>query len=246
MCYLALTIVGGYSLPHYNNCERWSILSSEPDDLLEIQKIPGVNAAWMYPFYCPHKKVYLEFQTRCTSSETCPYPSGNDHCFKSVLYPGAYKILKGHDRLVNISILERLGVKHHFVQYRGFAYDFTSQGTVIHDVNSPRYKYLKYQPLSESDPVRRNSRYGVREVGVSYCTHAEVRVFIRLWDKFKYSIYTRNCQHFIKALITFLRSGKCALSRKNDKEYFIRSARNSTLDIMKKYTKHSGFKFPIT
>ena len=188
-------------------------------------------------YFCPRNRTCLSSFQRCTSDEVCQYEGGIDKCLK--LFPrdrSAYAILVGHVRTYDRNpIPEIFGMEHQFLQYRGFTYEYDFPGVRVYDLNLPQYIYRdKKKRDPEKYPRREFTRRGIVQVGYSYCTYEEVGVFNRMWDRLKFKSFTLNCQHYVKALKTFLTTDTCIIPRTTS-ESFISSARKSTRDIIARY-----------
>ena len=81
-------------------------------------------------------------------------------------------------------------------------------------------------------------------MGYSYITYEEVGVLNRMWDRLQFKLYTLNCQHYVKALKTFLTTDTCII-RGTKNESFMSSARKSTREIIVQYptSTKEGFTF---
>ena len=188
-------------------------------------------------YFCPHNRTCLPSFQRCTPDEVCQYEGGLDKCLKVFPRdPSAYAILVGHVRTSDRNpIPEIFGWEHQFLQYRGFTYEFDIPGVDVLDLNSPRYIYRDEKKRDrEKYPTEELSRRGIVQVGYSYCTYEEVGVFNRMWDGLRFKLFTLNCQHYVKALKTFLTTDKCAIPRSKNQS-FMSSARKSTRDIIVRY-----------
>ena len=196
-------------------------------------------------YFCPQNRTCLPSFQRCTPDEVCQYEGGLDKCLK--VYPrdqSAYGILIGHVRSFDTNpILEIFGIEHQFLQYRGFAYEFVLHGVIVHDLNLPQYIYRdKNKRDPEKYPRREFTRRGIVQVGFSYCTYKEVGVFNRMWNRLQYKQFTFNCQHYVKALKTFLTTDKCTIPRAINQS-FMSSARKSTRDIIARHRMYTRERF---
>ena len=139
--------------------------------------------------------------SRCVGSDVCPNEDGCGETSNE----GQYYVYKGHAKL-GFSYLKKreilLKPEHQFIKYRGFTYEFGgSYGVQILDINDPVYKYINGQSLKG----RR-----IETVGSSYCTQADADLFASRWrEKYTYSWYKKNCQHFAKAMQTLLVHSYC-------------------------------------
>ena len=149
-------------------------------------------------FYCPTTKRCLDRSLRCTGSNACVDPTGNEaRCFESST-PGVYNYFKKTSPLSSSGSSSKkkrsLSLRHWFVEYRGFVYEFgRSYGSQELDVNDPNYKYGPGREKVLSEEL----------VGSSRCTRDQVNSFVKRWLKAnpKYNLLTNNCQHFVKRLL---------------------------------------------
>ena len=158
----------------------------------------------------------VERSLRCTNSEPCDYQNigGGDQCFAA---NGSYNVKLGRSKLFGrFSKRKRfMAVEHQFIQYRGFTYEFgSSYGVQILDVNDPGYKYANNTAVVK----------GISSDGTSKCSWEEATLFTRMWKKSDYGLFTKNCQHFAKALKVFLTESSCS-------DGFSRNKRQTQVDL---------------
>ena len=217
-----------------------SFCSCRANDFLEEEVSASCTST---EYFCPQKRTCLPSIQRCTPDEVCPYEGELDKCLK--VYPrdpSAYAILIGHVKIYDNPIPEIFGLEHQFLQYRGFTYE-SDYGVIVHDLNSPQYIYRdKKRGDPEKYPTVEFTRRGITQVGYSYCTYEEVGVFNGMWDRLRFNRFTLNCQHYVKALKTFLTTDKCIIPRTKN-ESFICSARKSAGDIIARYLTCSTERF---
>ena len=167
-------------------------------------------------YYCPSINLCSDRQLRCTTEETCNYTGyPSNHCFRNLVYPGAYDIQLIHTKLTgSLRPLRLFKLEHRFIQYRGFAYEFgDTYHLQVHDVNDPLYKY------GPNVLSWRYSRKGAKNVGFSYCDYTDIDYLVELWKNFHYSRIKNNCWHFSTALELFLTSGPCKIPTKHRRLY---------------------------
>ena len=84
--------------------------------------LPGVNRK-LLALRCLSTRNLNGNRSRCTCSDNCTYPNGNDLCFKSDSYPGPCTILVSNVRVTETDVLKMLGARYCFELYRGFLYE---------------------------------------------------------------------------------------------------------------------------
>lgn len=150
-------------------------------------------------FYCPVDLQCKERSLRCTETTVCINPNSGieENCDRGTGNTG-YNIKLGHTSLFK---KKRLELEHQLISYRGFVYEFgCGYGVQILDKNDPNYKY-------------RSTSVSFENVGTSTCTYEGVMIFTNKWSK-KYSLFTKNCQHFAKLLSEYLMG--CSHSTKRE------------------------------
>ena len=151
-------------------------------------------------FYCTGEsdssdKCKPRYQ-RCVSSDVC---ADEDGCGQTS-NDGEYTINLGHSELGCFGF-KRTILEHRFVTYRGFTYEFgKNYGVQTLDINDPDYKYINGRWLNSG---------GIEVTGTSYCTQDDADLIAQSWSNKKYNLFTRNCQHFAKAMITALTETSC-------------------------------------
>ena len=161
-------------------------------------------------FYCPNNCKCYDRALRCTSARVCLDSNGNEaKCYESDR-AGMYNYYKKKSPILSSSSNRKKrsveDLKHWFVEYRGFVYEFGSYGFQELDVNDPNYKY---------GPGREEVVYEHKE-GSSSCTRDQIMRFKDKWLKAnpKYKLFTNNCQDFAKALLHAL-GNNCTEEMKN-------------------------------
>ena len=146
-------------------------------------------------FYCPFDKKCKPRSQRCTHPSVCTNTTTTieDGCFETNV-TRYYNILRGRSSLLkSFSRSKRwYELNHHFIVYRGFAYEFGSDSKVkILDTADPQYKY-------KNKKLRKN--------GVSNCTYEDATKFANGWTC-NYWPIGKNCQDFANALVKNLTKG---------------------------------------
>lgn len=202
-------------------------------------------------FYCPTKYQCFDRRERCTASKICLDYNGNEaKCFESST-PGMYKFLKKTSPLPSsgsssrkrrsmssifrtISHIFSYELKHWFVEYRGFAYEFGTYGIQELDVNDPNYKYGPGREKVHSEEY----------MGSSSCTREQVLSFVDKWLRANpgYTLHDNNCQDFAQALLNQL-SWNCPsrVKREDDNTESLKATSKCATSSSCRWKLHSLF-----
>jgi hypothetical protein len=146
-----------------------------------------------FEFYCPSDKQCYDGYTRCNEDKQSDCKDQNAGClgetnryYKIQLYTGP--LSRQHLKSCWTDL------KHHFIFYRGFVFEFGSYSQQTLDVLDPKYKY-KSQP-----------NFNAHNEGSSQCTLEQVDQHTKFWrqNHNKYDWLDNNCQHYTKSLLTWL------------------------------------------
>ncbi len=152
-------------------------------------------------YYCPTDFICrTNRNNRCSSKDTCEYIDDDDKCWRHPDDPEAYLVQLGRVKVRDYIPKSKL-VSHHYINYKGFTYEFGSYRAQILDINDFLYKY------------RRTCHDCLKPVGYSYCSYEDANLFAHMWTMRKYHLVANNCQHFAKALTKFLTTGICSRKR---------------------------------
>ena len=154
-------------------------------------------------FYCPTDKLCEDRTLRCTPAKVCLEIDGNEaKCNPAGKNGGVdrYHFYKKKSNLRFFSSRRKKrqleDLKHWFVEYRGFVYEFGKAGYQELDVNDPKYKYGPGRVKVVDE----------KKIGSSSCTRDQVIRFVEKWldGNPNYDVLSNNCQDFAKALLAEL------------------------------------------
>uniref|UniRef100_A0A1X7VD07 LRAT domain-containing protein n=1 Tax=Amphimedon queenslandica TaxID=400682 RepID=A0A1X7VD07_AMPQE len=138
---------------------------------------------------------------RCTAVQSQECPSLDQSC--NHVSGNYYGIQVGHAYLGFSGSKSTHDLEHRFVIYRGFAYEFGTYGVQVLDITDPRYKYANGRDLNSN---------GIVSVGSSSCSYEQAQMFADRWRVLSYNVIWRNCQHFERAMVIFLKGSSCSQS----------------------------------
>lgn len=188
----------------------------------------GEQSCNVTEYTCPPTYECKPREQRCTINDNCTYPDGDNKCLSHVFYEGAYAVRVGYVPVMKTLLEKPFPLRHRFVQYRGFSYEYSPRYRVnILDVADPLYKY-RFQSLVE--------RY--RRVGYSHCSYEEVALFTEFWNSRRYDLLFNNCIHFSNALIQFLIRDSCQRKRPMHGQFWKRSVSKEINDIVLDMSVH--------
>ncbi|XP_070550856.1 uncharacterized protein [Ptychodera flava] len=155
-------------------------------------------------FYCPYDSTHhcRPRSARCLleserTEQSCLNPrTHQEEGCRGNPETGVFEIYDGWTHL--LSTAESVSrshhrLKHEFVTYRGFTYEYGQQGISILDTGDPYYKYK----------TKKVTKF--TKVGTSRCKMENFSNFFQQWERKKYNIFTHNCQHFADALIHLIK-----------------------------------------
>ena len=165
-------------------------------------------------FYCPTNGKCFDRELRCNSATVCLDSNGKEaKCYESST-AGMYEYYRKESPITSGSSSRKKrsvsNLKHWFVEYRGFVYEFGKAGFQQLDINDPNYKYGPGREKVLKEELK----------GTSRCTTKQVRGFSENWEKAnpKYHLIANNCQDFVKALLQELESNCPSRVRRQDED----------------------------